>query len=126
MAKKKKRKLNLEILETIPERIVEWEEGGKEGNTVLLVPRFRKGFLSRWMQPRLKKPFTRITLDDIGTFVWERCNGKIKAMDICAEMEEKFGERVHPVKERATMFLTTMYNHEFIRCWQRVDSEPTN
>lgn len=100
------------------ERTVEWEKDSETNLAVLLVPRFRRGPLKKWLQPRLKKPFIRVKLDAIGDFVWDMCDGKATVEDISKALEEKFGERVKPASERTQFFLNTLYKSNFIRYWQ--------
>jgi hypothetical protein len=52
-----------------------------------------KGLFARWIQPRLRRPHVRITLDKIGSFVWKRCDGQTTVGDILAEMDARLTER---------------------------------
>ncbi len=78
------------LLDCRPIRLLEHEETDS-GLVVLLRPRFMKGLAAKFIQPRLKKPHIRITLDRIGSFVWKRCDGKTTVREILAEMEESLG-----------------------------------
>jgi hypothetical protein len=69
-----------------------------------------KGPLARIVQPRLRRPFVRITLDEIGAFVWERCDGSKTVGEIVEEMEAHFadeqtGEPMENAVERMQLFL---------------------
>lgn len=108
-----------EILDAIPERLIDWEKDGDGRLAVLLIPRFRKGLLAKWLQPRLKRPFVRITLDELGTFVWERCDGRKTVGEIVREMNAHFGEKARPAEERIKLFLSNLYRGRLIRYWQK-------
>ena len=115
---KKNEKSNVSVLDTIPERLMKREKDSDKNVAVLLVPRFRKGLLKKWLQPRIKRPFMRVSLDEIGSAVWERCDGKKTVRDICKELEDLFGERVKPVEDRLILFFNTLYKSQFVRYWQ--------
>lgn len=118
MGKKDKSRAEKELLDAIPERLIEWEKDGAVNRAVLLVPRFRSGFLAKWLQPRLKKPFMRVKLDEIGTLIWENCDGKKSIREICSILEGQFGERVNPVENRTRFFFNSLYKSKFVRYWK--------
>ena len=101
----------------IIERKIGWEDG-PESRAVLLIPRFRWGPLAKWLQPRLKRPFIKVKLDDIGSFVWKSCDGKATFTDIAGAMREKFGEKTEPAEDRLKKFLLTLRNNKFIELYQ--------
>jgi len=97
----------------IIERKVEWEDGPEEG-AVLLIPRFRRGPLARWLQPRLRRPYIRVKLDALGSFVWRLCDGKTTFGTIVSAMCEKFGDAAKHAEDRLKKFLTILRNHKFV------------
>lgn len=114
-----------EFLNTIPERLISWEKDSEKNLAVLFVPRFRKGLLKKWLQPRLKRPYIRVTLDEIGSMVWENCDGKKSVREIANILEGHFGERVKPAEERLKLFFNTLYRSQFVRYWQIQSSSET-
>ena len=110
------------VLDAIPERLVEWDKDSEKNLAVLIVPRFRKGFLKKWLQPRMKRQFIRVSLDEIGSCVWENCDGKRTVREIGKVLEEKFGDRVKPVDNRMKLYFTTLYKSQFVRYWQIKDT----
>ena len=121
MSKKENLEANhQEWMGSIPERLLDWEKDSASERAVLLVPRFRKGLLKKWVQPKLKKPFMKVKLDEIGSFVWEHCDGKTKVKDIASALDQKFGERVQPAENRLKLFFGTMFRSDFIRYWKAV------
>jgi hypothetical protein len=89
-------------------RIIEWEDG-PDGGVVLLIPRFRRGPLAKWLQPKLKRPYFRVKLDDIGTSAWRRMDGSTQFHKIVGEMKKEFGEKVEPAEDRLKKFMTLLY-----------------
>lgn len=104
----------------IARRIVESKDG-PDGRAVLLVPRFRKGFLSRWLQPRLKRPYVNVNLDDYGSFVWHRIDGTKDFARICGEMMDKFGDKLPQAEDRLQQFLTILQRNKFIELFTPAD-----
>ncbi len=105
-------------------RAVGWEDG-PEDKAVLLVPRFRKGPLSRWLQPRLKRPCMRVKLDDVGSFVWRRLDGSTSFSTIVEQMKGHFGEKVEPADERLKTFFTILYKDDFVKLYAPSDGGET-
>lgn len=125
MFKKKQKKSREEIiaewLKLYPIQNVEFEKNDEE-RIVLLVPH-QENWLTKKLLPAPKKPAGRIKLDEIGTFVWELCDGNLSAGSISKKLEEKFGERVHPSDERTVIFLQQMYQQQFIQVYEKSVSE---
>jgi hypothetical protein len=80
------------------------DEHDEDGTAWILVPRFGGRFLGRWLQPRLRRPFFRIRLDAVGTFVWDRADGTRDGETIARELAEAFPDLVKP-RERLAIFL---------------------
>ncbi len=96
-----------------PERVVEAEAQGEL--FVLLRPRFQRGLLGRWLQPLLRRPYLRVHLDEVGSFIWDCCNGTATVAEIGAALAEKFGERVAPAAQRLSIFIGQMQRNGLIR-----------
>lgn len=102
-----------ELLRCRPERAVEAEL--QDDRVVLLRPRFRRGLLARWLQPRLRRPHFRVHLDEVGSFIWGCCDGQTTVARIGDALAAKFGERVAPATERLSVFLVQMQRSGLIR-----------
>ena len=100
--------------DVVATRAIEWEDG-PEDRAVLLVPRFRKGPLARWLQPRLKRPHIKVKLDELGTFVWRRLDGATPFCRIAEAMREQFGEQAEPAEARLKAFFTLLYKDNFVK-----------
>jgi len=99
-----------------------WEDGPEDG-AVLLVPRFRKGPLAKWLQPRLKRPFMRVSLDELGSFVWKRIDGKNTYSEIHKAMKAHFGEKLSESDERLQKFLSILQNNQFAELMMPIEDE---
>jgi len=99
------------IAHVIPERLVE-SETGENGSIKLLIPRFRASWL-QWMQRRLKSPYIKVTLDEIGSCAWRHIDGKRSLAEIGNAMREELGEKVEPVGERLGMFMGLLKRNKF-------------
>ncbi len=101
------------FLDLVPIRNVA-SDTDADGNAVLLIPKFRKWPLNLWLQPRLKHPIIRLSLDEIGSAVWTLCDGKREVRSICSDLTARFGEKVQPATDRVTSFLSSLYKQELI------------
>ena len=103
----------INLLDLKPERIIEWEDG-ENGIAILLVPKFRKGILARFLQPRLKRPFHRVHLDEYGTFIWNLCDGTRTVKEVADSLKAVHGEKVEPVYQRAGFFVQSLVRNQFV------------
>lgn len=76
----------------------------------------------QWLQSRLKKPFIKVNLDEIGSAVWLLIDGHRKVFEIGHEMEVRFGEKIQPVNERLGLFLGNLKKNKFIT-WEYAEEE---
>ena len=105
---------SINLLSLTPIRTVEWKDD--ERNLVtLLKPKFQNPYLARFILPRLKKPFFKISLDDIGSFVWLNCDGRQTVKIIAEKLKQEFGESVEPLYERIGHFFQSLEKNHFIR-----------
>ncbi len=103
----------MSMLDRAPRPLVE-SERSPEDHVVLLRPKFRRGPLARWLQPRLRRPYFRLELDEIGTFVWDRLDGQTTVAAIADAARARFGARIEPVNERVGLFLRQLEQGKFI------------
>ncbi|MFQ5707144.1 MAG: PqqD family protein [bacterium] len=90
-----------------------WEKTNN-GRTVIIVPKFGNHPLGKWLMKRLKNPYYRLKLDEIGSFVWQQCNGMASVEEISNNLRQEFGEKVEPVQERLRLFLKQLENSKSI------------
>lgn len=102
-----------EWLELFPLRKLEYETD--ENNRVVVFLPHKENFLTRKFLPRPKSPAARIKLDEIGSFVWQLCDGSNSIRTICHRLQENFGDTLIQSEERTVMFLQQMYKENFIK-----------
>lgn len=114
MAEKKKTSPEVNLLELIPMRLLEYETG-EDGLVTLFAPRFKSRIVKRILGSRLKNKFIKIRLDEIGSAVWELCDGKRNVNDIGEEMKKECGDKIEPCFDRLALFFNQLECSEFIR-----------
>jgi hypothetical protein len=102
------------LLDLKPTRLVECERSA-EDRAILLRPKFTWKPLAKLLQPRLPRPYFKVHLDDIGTFVWDRIDGQTTVGAIADAAREHFGDKIEPVHERLKSFLYQLESGEFIK-----------
>ena len=112
--KKKVRGPNVNLLELVPEQIVK-SEREEDGIVTVLGPRFKSRFMKQLVGSRMKSPYFKIKLDDIGATVWESIDGERNIGVIAQMLRDKFGERIEPCHDRIAMFFTQLELSRFIR-----------
>jgi hypothetical protein len=104
-----KRKWNLDV-SLKPLRNVEW--GEEDGKVVLKVEKF-KSRAGRWFCKVMKRPeHFYINLDEVGSFIWKRCDGEHTLEDILEELEEKYGGEM--MKERLGVFIYILQKYGYV------------
>lgn len=100
----------------VAQQRIGWEDG-PDDLAVLLVPRFRKGPLAKWLQPKLRRPHMRVKLDKIGSFVWKRVDGSTSFTTIVGKMREEFGESIEPAEDRLIKFFSILQKDKFVELY---------
>ena len=104
---------NLNYLNLTPYKLLN-DEKTEDGLIYLLIPRFKGKFANKYILPKLKSPNIKLKLDELGTETWRLIDSQKKVSIIAGELEKKFGERIKPVNQRLTNFLTQLYSYKFI------------
>jgi hypothetical protein len=106
----------------VPKRLdVKWE---KEKGVVIIT--FKKNFtrFEKFLQKFLKGPENiRLRMDKHGTDIWELCDGKHSAKDICDAMNAKYKEEMEPVPQRVSGFLQILLQRQLIRLERKNEKE---
>lgn len=97
-----------EILSLKPKWARKWETG-EDGHIALLVPKFEGGLLGRILTPRLRDPYFRVHLDQIGTFVYLSCDGNTCGDEIAEILSQRFADIKMP-RERTALFLHILFS----------------
>jgi hypothetical protein len=103
----------INLLDLIPVQNIQSEKDEK-GLFVLLKPKYSHPLLVKHLLPRLKKPFYKVKLDEVGSFIWKLCDGKNTVKDIGEKLKANFGPRVDPLYERLSFFLQNLEKNRFI------------
>ncbi|MCX6149069.1 MAG: PqqD family protein [Ignavibacteriales bacterium] len=90
------------------------EEIAENGTVKVLLPKFTNKFVVKYLVPKMKSSFIKINLDEFGSETWLQIDGEKNVASIGEELKKKFGEKINPVNERLTKFLTQLYTSRFI------------
>ena len=80
----------------------------------VLVPKFDIKWLDKIMSNIIKSRFFKAKLDEFGTETWLEMDGNKSVQLISTHLSQKFGEKINPVDERLTKFLSELYKYNFI------------
>lgn len=100
-------------LELTPLRLHK-EEVTEDKTVAILIPKFTNKLAVKFIVPKLKSKHIKLRLDELGSAVWLLIDGKRNVASISRLLSEKFGDRIHPVQERLTKFLTGLYEQRLI------------
>jgi len=110
-----KKKVSFEnYLERIPKRAeyINWRKDENDNITLIIE---NKGIFNRLAQCLLKKPkVSFIHLDEMGSFIWERMDGRKNILDLGKEVEERFKESANPLYERLAKYIQILESYNFI------------
>ena len=79
-----------------------------DGTVEILLPRYGDGRVGRVIASVFSNKPVRVHLDDIGTAVWNLCDGRRSVREIGESLEREFGERIDPIYDRLEQFLEHM------------------
>ena len=111
---KKRKQQQINYLDLIPCRASElrWHKDLKE-KMILEVE--NRGIFNTIAQKVFGKPrYTKIHLDENGTFIWPLIDGKKTVTDIAALVKEEFGEKAEPLYPRIVKYFQIMESYHFI------------
>jgi hypothetical protein len=111
--RQKKKRGEINLLELVPCRVIEYEMD-EDILVTLQAPRFKSDFMRKWLQPRLKRPYLKVNLDEIGSSVWMLCDGNRTIKDIAEIMKRRFGDKIEPCYERLGLFFQQLEHARFI------------
>lgn len=106
-------KQNMDFLESRPKWNRQWEES-ERGLAVILIPKFGNHAIGKWLMAHMNRPNYRLKLDEIGSFVWERCDGHKNVREIGQKLSKQFGDKVEPVYERLHLFFKSLERNQSI------------
>ena len=89
MKKQKAEPSAVNLLNLIPDQNIKSEKS-EDGFSVLLKPKYRHPLFVKYALPRLKSPNYKIKLDDVGSFIWDLCDGRNNVKEIGHQLKEKW------------------------------------
>ena len=96
-------------------RAVHATERLADGRLIVLEPKFPSGLLGKLVQPRLTHPWVKVDLDEVGTVVWECCDGETPVRAIAERLAERFGDEFDPDHARLGLFVRSLESRGWIR-----------
>lgn len=115
MSKKKKNQPQINYLDLIPQRneALRWHTDSKE-RMVLEVE--NTGIFNTIAQKLFHKPrFTKVHMDEMGTFVWPLIDGERTVADIALLVKAQFGEAAEPLYPRIVKYFQIMESYQFVK-----------
>ena len=88
----------------VPVRAHRWDEGDG-GLVTVFVPKFSGRFTRRWLMPLLARPDVRLRLDEVGSFVWRKCDGRTTVADLAERVQRRFGGEPGEALARVSSFV---------------------
>ena len=112
--KKQNKKQSQNLLDLVPRQSKKYKfEVDEEGKVTVFVE--NKGFFNLAAQKLFKKPrFTQIHLEEFGSFIWQKIDGKRTVKEIADLLHEKFGEKADPLYPRISVYVKTLVNYGFV------------
>ncbi len=84
-------------------------------NSKVILEVENKGIANKIMQVILKKPkVSFIHLDDMGSFIWQKIDGKKNVFAIGKDVKECFGDKAEPLYERLMQYFQILESYGFI------------
>jgi hypothetical protein len=107
----------VDFMGLVPEHACGWERGDRPGQVVVLQPRFHKGVMGRFLQPRLKdnKKYLRIPLEERGSFLWGLMDGRRTVGELTETFRGQFPGEADQVPQRVATYLYQMADNQIIR-----------
>ncbi|WP_307759174.1 PqqD family peptide modification chaperone [uncultured Mediterranea sp.] len=107
-----KEKFNL--LDTVPVRAEMVRTVWEDECVVLILPRFRKAWMQRWLRPEALSPEVRIPLEEHGTAVWKLIDGQHTVAEIIAMLQTHFAPDEN-YASRVAAYVVQLQRDGFIR-----------
>ena len=78
-----------------------------------------KGLFNKIAQKFLKKPkFTKIHLDEHGSFVWQLIDGNKSIAEMGISVKDEFGDEAEPLYERLAKYFQILDSYSFVH-WNK-------
>lgn len=104
---------NTNTLDLTPIRIHK-DKVSEDGMVTVFVPKFKNELAKKYIVPKLKSSNFNIKLDELGSEVWKKMDGKNKVHEIIRQLSEKYGNDFKKPEERITEYLFQLYEQKLI------------
>lgn len=113
--KSKKEVLDINYLDLIPVRAEELQWVTDRRDRIVLKVE-NTGLFNKIAQKVFNKPqFTKVHLDQQGTFIWPLIDGERTVADIAALVKDEFGEAAEPLYPRIVKYFQIVESYHFIK-----------
>ena len=113
--KSKKEVLDINYLDLIPVRAEELQWFKDRRDRIVLKVE-NTGLFNKIAQKVFNKPqFTKVHLDQQGTFIWPLIDGERTVADIAALVKDEFGEAAEPLYPRIVKYFQIVESYHFIK-----------
>jgi len=100
----------------------------EKGVVTVYIPKFRGRHFGPWLTSLMKNPEFNIRLDEIGSAVWQCCDGAATVFEIGEKLKDRFGEGIEPVHDRLVVFISQMIRGDLVSCDppedQKIQTDP--
>ena len=92
----------------------------KDKIVILIQKKERLNFIEKLFFKKIyEKPYY-IDLDEIGSYVWELCNGKRSISEIIEEARMHFGQLIYPAEQRIELFIKQLAKNKFVKLLKKI------
>jgi len=107
------------LLDLIPIRLVEWSE--QDGAVVLHMPEPPSWWRApmRWISAFITSK--RLRLDEVGSTAWRAMDGHRTVAELAEDLRSTFGEQVEPAEERLGLLIKTLKREDLV-AYSGIDS----
>ena len=103
------------LLDRVPLRRIEYEIDPTTFKVTLLVPRFHNPIIKILLGSWNRGLSMRINLDEPGSFLWLKIDGKKNLYVLSEQLRESFGGRMETIQEFVVSFVRTLEQYRFIK-----------
>ena len=104
---------NTNTLDLTPIKLYSEETDSNDLVTVI-IPKFKNKIAVKFVSPKLKSDIFRVKLDNFGSAVWLKIDGKTTVDKIINDIKKKFGDEIIEAEDRITKFMFQLYSQGFI------------
>lgn len=111
---KKDKKQDINYLDLIPEtnQSIRWHRDLKQR---IILEIENKGMFNTIAQKVFGKPrFSKVHLDEMGTFIWPEIDGAKTVQELALLVKEHFGDKAEPLYQRIVKYFQIMESYEFV------------